>query len=283
MFRSPLAFATAFGLLLLTAPAPHAQAAPAPTTLNPDANNVLNQVIAAQKALTGLSATIVVTGMELDGTPVRGKTIMLAFQRPNLAKVTVSGPSGPLRQISTDGVTATMLSVPEKQYISGAAPAAFLLPIILSQAKELLPPSLADSAALTNLMYQPGTTARVGLSTTLGGVAVDTLVIATPLDARAKIKITLAFGHDDHLLRQFIEVATATRSGKVQSLTHTETVTSLTVNPSFSASDFAFTPPAGAKKVPKLAELLMPGSHPVPNAHPHRAKKSRGPAALAKP
>ncbi len=274
MLRSCLASATALGLLLLTVPASHAQAAPAPAMLKPTPKNVLDQVIAAQEALTGLSATIVVTGAELDGTPIGGKIITLAFQRPNLAKVTVSGPSGPLRQVITDGATATRFSVPEKQYTTEMAPAAFLLPIILGEANAYLPFTLAAPSSLTGLMEQPGMTASVGLSSTLGGVTVDTLVITESFDSRAKhskakLKITLAFGHDDHLLRQFIEAVTMTRNGKVQSLTHTETVTSLIVNPSFSTADFVFAPPPGVKKVIRQIKPPVRSPRSVPSAHRH--------------
>ena len=212
MFRLPLALTVALSLIMLAPPMAHAQAA----ALDPAAKTVLDQFIAAQKALTGLSATIVVTGREIDGTPVKGKTIMLAFQQPNLAKVTISGPSGPLRQISTDGTTGTIFSVPGKQYTSEAVPSTFLLVfVVLGKAEEILPTLLALPEILTSWMSQPGTKASVGLSSTLNGVAVDTLDIALPLDPRAKIKITMTFGHDDHLLRQVIEAVTGTRGGKV--------------------------------------------------------------------
>ena len=83
--RGAAAFAAvACGLGLLTSPfAAHAQIAPAPAA-DTQVKTVLDQSIAAHKALTALSATVTVqtTGVGID----QSQTITLAFQKPGGAK-----------------------------------------------------------------------------------------------------------------------------------------------------------------------------------------------------
>jgi thiol-disulfide isomerase/thioredoxin len=262
-----LAPAVAFGLLLLPAPLVHAQVPPAPASMDPQAKAILDQSFAALTRLTGLSATITTTGSEQP----EPQTLTLAFRRPDQAKATVAEKSGPVRQVVCDGKQITMLSVPDKKYTQEASPAeASIIPNVLGETGGLLPMMMARPEVLGQLLSRPGTAVVAGAADTLSGVPVDTITVMPPDKNGAKGRVTLAFGHDDHLLRQLTETATLTRNGKMQTFTHTETVIDLTPNPALTAADFAFTPPADAAKIapqqepPLYDPRLVPGARPFP-------------------
>ena len=262
--------AAACGLGLLSSPfAAHAQIAPAPAAADTQVKTVLDQSIAAHKALTALSATVTVqtTGAGVD----QSQTIMLAFQKPGGAKATVADKTGTLARIVSDGKTLTIYDVHAKQYTSRRLPAGTpAVTAALSAAQALLPMLLARPETLSRIV---GNGAKTALSAdTLGGAAVDVVAVTPPTAAGGqKQTLTLSFGHDDHLLRQFAETVSATRNGQMQTLTHTETITDLSTTPTLTAADFTFTPPPGVKKAPAQAAQppmhdprLVPGARPFP-------------------
>ncbi len=261
-------YALALAALGLAAAGPAAsiqtQAAPAPakSTIDPQARAIVAQAVAAHKALTSLSATLT---MQNSGGPPPPQTITLAFQKPGMGKATVSDKTGVLRQFFADGKTLTAFDAHANSYITQPAPdgGSASLTFALSQSRAISTQFFAAPENLNGLMSQPGVRIALGPKTTVGDIGTDT-VVATLGGARGGVRITFAFGADDHLLRRLSFTPTGPHGGT----THTETVTSLTANPMLTAADFAFTPPAGAKKTVQAAEpppydpRLVPGARP---------------------
>lgn len=268
-FHRPLGVA-AIGLMLFAGPLT-AQAAPAPAKVDPQVKAVLDQAIAAHQALNALSATLSVqstgSGMGED------QTVTLAFQKPGLAKASVADKTGALAQIVSDGKTLTIYDAHAKQYARQPLPSgASAVAAVFSSARALLPMILSRPETLSQVA---GNGAKTALSAdTVGGLPVDVVTVTPPAAAgRPRITFTLSVGHDDHLLRRVTETVVATQKGQARTLTHTETVTDLSIRPTLTATDFVFTPPLGAKKAPAQAARppmhdprLVPGARPFPIA-----------------
>ncbi len=269
--RSLGLFAT--GLALAAAPAVHAQGA---SRIDPQARVVLDEMAAAHRMLTSLKATVIV--QDYGNGSDQERTITLAFHRPNQVKVAIADGTGPVVQFSADGKDLIVYAAQDKQYTRQDAPAdPAVIATVLGQTRSLLPTFLARPAFLTNLLVQPGVRVAGAGTDTVGGVAVDVVTVTPPVSPRApRLTLSLAVGHKDHLLRRLTESVPISHVGaktmEFQSAMHTETVTSLKVNPTLTARDFAFTPPRGVKKVAQQAPppmhdpRLVPGARPFPIA-----------------
>ena len=289
------------GLLLLAGPAaaqapPPVASPPPPASMTQPANApavdpqvtaLFQQTIAAHQALKALTATITFPGPELGKAGTR--TTTLAYQKPNRAKVVVAAGDGSGAQFFSSGSTVTVYLVKNKTYqVQPVPPGTDIIPAVLDQAHTLLPHLLGHPEALNALLTQPGVTASLGplydgraaRKKTVAGVAVDTVIATLPAPGGGKATFTFDIGETDHLLRQVAENAdftvqtTATQTKETQ-ISQIETVTALSANPTLTAAEFAFTPPAGVKKVaaPKAGQnppmhdpRLVPGARPFPVA-----------------
>jgi outer membrane lipoprotein-sorting protein/peroxiredoxin len=254
----------ALGLAAGPAASIQAQATPAPakSTIDPQARAIVEQAVAAHQALTSLSATLT---LQNSGGPPPVETVTVAFQRPGLAKATVSDKTGVLRQFFADGKALTAFDAHANSYVTQPAPGGGSagLAFALGQSCAISTQFFAAPENLNGLMSQPGVRIALGPKAAVGDIGTDT-VVATLGGARGGVRITFAFGADDHLLRRLSFTPTGPHGGT----THTETVTSLTANPMLTAADFAFTPPAGAKKIVQAAEPPMHDPRLVPGARP---------------
>jgi thiol-disulfide isomerase/thioredoxin len=263
LFHRPLGVA-ALGLTLLAGPlAAHAQMG---SRIDPQARTLLDEMAAAHQALSGLKATVVVRSYGAGSD--RGRTITFAFRRPNQAKAAVADRTGPLAQLSADGKNLIVYSVHNKQYTRQASPAGpDAIAEVLGQTGALLPAFLARPAVLTRVLVRPGVrVARAGAGT-VAGVAVDIVTVTSPVTRRGPgLTLSLAVGRKDHLLRRLTESAPGSPAGP--KAMHTETVTRLKADPALTVRDFAFTPPAGVKKLAQTAQQAMHDPRLVPGARP---------------
>ncbi len=276
LFCLPLAAASLLLLGGLLAAAPvDTPAAPAPAApaMNPQmkalidqtaASNqamqvkaLLNQTIAAQKALTHFSATLSITtvgGAQADP----GQTIMLSVDKALGANAAVSNPAGPVARIVSDNKTLTIYDVHAKKYQSEALPAGSpAAAVVLSASRSVLAQLMARPEALQQIATQNGVVAALGASAAVSEVPCDTMTFTPPAaPGGGQTVITVAAGHDDHLLRQITFVVTPPAAA-AKTITHTETVTALSTTPPLTAANFKFTPPAGVTKAVAQAEPKM--------------------------
>lgn len=286
MSRFPLSrlLPAAAGLLLLGGPLAAAPddtppAAPAPnpqmkalidqTTASTQAIQVkalLNQTVAAQKALTALTATLSITTV---GTPQAdpGQTIMLSVDKRLGANAAISGSTGPLARIVSDNKSFTVYDVHAKEYLTRPLPAGSpAAVVVLASSRSVLAQLMARPEALNQIAAQKGVTAAVGASANVSNVQCDTMTFTPPVSGSgSRTVITVAVGHDDHLLRQIVFVVAPAGANAARAITHTETATALSTTPTLTAADFKFTPPAGVTKavVPVLYNpRLVPGARP---------------------
>lgn len=261
---------TTLGLTLFISPlTAHAQTA---SRIDPQARILLDEMAAAHQALTGLKATLIVE--DYGATNPQERTIILAFHRPDQARAAIADRTGPIVQFTTDGKALIIYSVHDKQYTRRDPPTgAGAIAEVLGQTQALLPTLLARPAILTRLLVQPGVQVAGAGTDTVSGVAVD-LVTVTPAARPGTPRLTLSFavGRKDHLLRRVTESVPVARTDRktmqFRSAMHTETVTKLTADPSLTARDFAFTPPAGVTKMVRQAEAPMHDPRLVPGARP---------------
>ena len=269
--RSALALAAGLAMLPLTAlPAAQAQGvrkSPPPARVDPQARITLTAMTAAYKALKSYSATITVVSST--GGAKTQQTVTLSFLRPSRARVETSDETGPTVQSVVNGSGLFLVSVRTKQYVKQPAPPAdAAIPAVLSQARGALLPTLAGSPDfLARLFTQPGVVVTQGTPATISGVPTETVVMTLASAPGSQVEVTLSVGQDDHLLRQLTESVHATQGGQTRTLSHVETVTEQATDPTLTASDFAFVPPAGVKKVaslepPTFDPSLVPGARP---------------------
>ena len=276
-FRTRPRRALLAGLLLLAGPAAAQAPPPAPmippasaSAVDPQVTALFGQTIAAHKALTALSATVTVAST---GTgPKVNQTVTLAYQKPNRAKVAVTGPSGPLVQIYAGSKSLTLYLIKNKTYqVQPVAPGTDTVPLALGQAHSLLIFLMSRPESLNSLLAQPGVSASLSPSSRYTLVPVDTVVATLPAPGGSKATFTFSIGKTDHLLRQMTESAAMGTPGQTQNITLTETVTALSATPTLTAADFVFTPPVGVKKIAAPKEAANPPMHDprlVPGARP---------------
>ncbi len=279
MSRFPLSrfLPAAAGLLLVggplaAAPPDMPPAAPvmpeAAPALNPQVKTLLDQTIAAQQALTALTATLSITTV---GTPQAdpGQTVMLSVDKSLGANASVSDPTGQVARIVSDNKSLTVYDVHAKTYQTRALPAGSSAGTdVLAFSHSVLAQLMARPETLTQIATQKGVTAAVGASATVGSVSCDTLVFTPPASPSGQTVITVAVGHDDHLLRQVTFVVTPAGADAAKVITHTEAITALSTTPTLTAADFAFTPPAGVTKAVAQAQPAMFDPRIKPGARP---------------
>lgn len=252
------------GLLLAGfAPAVSAQTAP-----DPQAKAILDQSVAAQKALTALSATVTVqtTGENMN----RKQTIALAFGQSGKAKAVVSDKTGTLAKILFNGQKITIYDVHAKQYVTQPVPAGMSGAMaVFTASRATLPVMLLHPQPLAQTFLGAGVKTTV-TTDTLGGTAVDVINAVPPVTpGRPAMTLALAIGHEDHLLRRLSEHVTMERNGKTQVFDNSETVTQFSAHPALTASEFIFSPPAGVHKAaPQAASPSMHDPRLVPGARP---------------
>lgn len=247
----------ALGLALLAGP-PAARAQMA-NRIDPQARILLDEMVAAHQALSGVRATVTMQDLGAAGGPAR--TVTLAFHRPNQARAAIADKTGSLAQFSTDGKNLVAYSARDKQYTRQAAPTGpDAIAAVLSQTRALLPILLARPAILTRLLVQPGVRVAGAGVGVVDGVAVDIVTVTPSARSRGShLMLSLAVGRKDHLLRRLMESAPVSQAGPRSA--HTETVTRLKADPPLTARDFAFTPPPGAKKATMQAQAAQTPMH----------------------
>ncbi len=230
-----------------------------PAVVDPQAATLFSQAIAAHQALSSLYGTITLVSTGSQAGANSSQTIKLAYKKPGYAKVAVSGPTGPIVQFYSNGNTLTQYIVKTKQYGVQPVPSgAQTIPLILNQARALLPRLIGNPAALNELLAQPNISASVtsqsSVPPAVGGVAVDTVTVLLPAPDGSKATFTFDIGKTDHLLRRLTENANLTNKGNPQTFTVTETVTTLRANPALTAASFNFVPPPGVTKIKAAAQ-----------------------------
>jgi peroxiredoxin/outer membrane lipoprotein-sorting protein len=256
------AFLTACGILTLgsSLTTVSAQNVPAPVpaipgpAVTPDSPvlTVLKQAVTAQKAISALSATLSVasTGSGAGGN----QTINLAFQKGLGAKVSVADKTGALAQIVSDGKTVTIYDLHTKQYRTqpvpdGQSPESVVLP----ESRAILPRMMSRPEGLVENFDSDKVHPELSTET-LGTIPVDVITLHLPVvPNQPVIVVSLAIGHDDHLLRRLMETVNMVQKGQSKTFVHTETISDLSLTPTLTAADFTFTPPAGAKAAPLAA------------------------------
>ena len=266
-YFSSRAFSTACSFLVLgsSLAAVSAQNIPAPVpatpgrAFTPDSPvlTVLKQTVAAHKVVAALSATlsVVSTGSGEGGN----QTINLAFQKGLGAKVMVADKTGTLAQIVSDGKTVTIYDLHTKQYRTQPIPAGQSPEsIVLPEARAILPRMMSRPDGLVENFDSDQVHPELSTET-LGTTPVDVITLHLPVVLNQPvIVVSLAIGHDDHLLRRLMETVNVVQKGQPKTFTHTETISDLSLTPTLTAADFTFTPPAGAKTAPvAAAEPLM--------------------------
>ncbi len=256
---SGLALAAA-SLMLLGGPL---AAAPA---LNPQVKTLLDQTITTQKALTALTATLSIKTVGAP-QPDPGQTIDLSVSKALGANAAISNPSGPVARIVSDNKSFTVYDVHAKKYLTRPLPAGSpSAAIVMAATRSVLAQLLARPEALEQIATQKGVAAALGAPTTVGGVPCDTVSLTPPVSGTgSQTVITVAIADDDYVLRQITFVITPAGGGAAKTITHTETVTSLSEMPTLTAADFKFTPPAGVTKAVMQAfydPRLKPGARP---------------------
>lgn len=230
-----------------------------PAVVDPQAATLFSQAIAAHQALSSLYGTITLVSTGSQAGANSSQTIKLAYKKPGYAKVAVSGPTGPIVQFYSNGNTLTQYIVKTKQYGVQPVPSgAQTIPLILNQARALLPRLIGNPAALNELLAQLNISASVtsqsSVPPAVGGVAVDTVTVLLPAPDGSKATFTFDIGKTDHLLRRLTENANLTNKGNPQTFTVTETVTTLRANPALTAASFNFVPPPGVTKIKAAAQ-----------------------------
>lgn len=235
---------------------PGAPAALPPAIVDPAARALYMQMVNAQKALHSYAITIDAQDQSAGAVVPRSRGhSRIAFSAPARAVVTLAQQNKMLGALYSDGTTFTRVDTQHKSYRQDTLPAAAAARIVTTEIGNLglLPHSYADPGGLLGLLSASGlvAVARGTVSGPVDGVPVDSVVARLVGSDTAEGTFTFVIGQSDHLLRQVIvhEVRPAGASGPARSRTHTETITTLEVNPALPASAFAYKPGAGFKKL----------------------------------
>lgn len=236
--------------------APAAPAIPPPALIDPGARALFTQMVAAQKSLGSFKITVDADDRSgetvLPGT--RSRTTVL-FSAPARAAVTQTLDGKPLGELLSDGSALTRVDTRHKEYRRDRLPAAGAAAIVITQVGNLgvLPRSYADPGGLSALLTVSGliAVARGQAEDPIGGVPVESVVARIIGSDAAEGTFTFVIGQSDHLLRRVIISGTpaAAKPAAPRTLTHTETITALQVNPPVPASAFAYKPGAGFKNI----------------------------------
>lgn len=245
-----------------------------PVKRDPKVQAVIDQVLAAYKALTGLSLKVSVktTGPAdmMRGAP---DSIEVRFQKPNKLYSAVSTRSAPDRierkVVVADGAFLWIWKSDTNTFAKGKSPA------LLKAA-----PTLGDDLPEYELLFRdkdpfadlPGTaTLALGQPAKVGDIDVD--VLKTTVSEQGvpfQILVQILVGQKDHLIHgMYFEGSGKDAAGKDMKFDLRMTYDSVNANPTFTAADFAFTPPAGSKPAsapvgPTLVKTPTPGSNPGP-------------------
>jgi outer membrane lipoprotein-sorting protein/peroxiredoxin len=253
--------------------------------IDPHARALLQSTVAAQTTLTSFAATLTMHGS--NGGSEMNQTLTLSYRKPQSARITVTGSSGPLAQFVSDGKTLTVYNVRLKLYKQDRLrPDAPIIPFVFSQADGLLPRLLARPDSITRFLTEPGASARMGTPAQVSGVPTDTVLLTLPLANGPTTVLTFSLGRGDHLLRRLSQTQTDFSVGSMQTSSQTETLTHLTSNPALLAAAFVFSPPPGTHKYTEYDARLVPGAHPFSftakdlNGHPISLAQYRGKVVL---
>jgi len=231
--------------------------------MDPKARELMDQMVAAYKALDSYSAIVELAGMGAANLPKQ--RAIIAFKKPNRVNVQVTTSTGTVKLVSNGTNLFVQVSDIKAEYVKTAAPSgemaiAQLLQSVRASGPGLTP--LVAGASPLEGMADDLKSVSVGPADTVDGVAVETVV--GQLEAGpSKGTITFAIGRDDHLLRR---VVLTSITGQ-RTVTLTETHTSVKANPAGMA--FIFTPPPGAKAVaqftppPRYDTRLKVGAKPL--------------------
>jgi len=234
----------AAALLLLVAPAAHAQKPPA----DPQAAALLRQMRRAYQGLKSYSATETAEGPQNLGMPYR---LTLTYARPDRVALEVVRPeegTPTAIHIVSDGTSySASNSRYPKRYLKTVPPkAGTALDEAMRRAdiKFALVPDLIEhgGALIGRLTDGTGGTLRLGHPAVLDGVAVDTLLMESSGPGYHSTGF-FQIGHSDHLLRR--SSSTDENTGQ-PAVTTTQTFTDVRADATLTASAFAFTPPPGA-------------------------------------
>jgi outer membrane lipoprotein-sorting protein len=221
---------------------------------DPNARAAMDQMVAAYKGLKVLhekmSFQIAVTPASnmMDGPP---DSIELRFQRPNRLRLTVAETKAgkkAQRQVVCDGATLWRWDSGTNTYTKSKAPATFAgVTNISNDAPEF--DILFSGKDPFKDFAPPNTQFTLGKPDKVGEVDVDS-VEAQFKDPSGSMNgsMRILIGQKDHLIRGLsVDAAGKDPSGKEMKFSVTMNYTLVNTAPAFTAADFAFTPPPGAK------------------------------------
>jgi len=227
-----------------------AQTTSAPQKSDPAAVALLTQMVHTYQSLKSYSATETTTAEDNTGGPYR---LTLTYARPDRINLIVTRDAGGRSEsvihiVSTGTAYFASNSQYAKRYLKTVPPHG--KPVLTEALKaariqgEFTSILLEDGQNALKYLSAPenGSRLSLGKPDEVKGVAVDTVLLESSHDGYHGIAST-QIGHADHLLRRFA----STDENKGQpTVTTTQTLTDVQVNPALTASAFAFTPPTDA-------------------------------------
>jgi outer membrane lipoprotein-sorting protein len=212
-----------------------------PARADPKARELMEEMLAAQRALKSYSATLEVVASEPRG--VQKDVGVLAFKKPSRASVLTKGTKGNTRVVADGRRLFFAFPIDKNRYhkqmlssrLSGVVQA-------IHRGVGKLLASFVLGSPLKAFTFVPSS---IGPSDRVAGVSVETVGATLPMKEGREDTLTFAIGKRDHLLRRF------THSAKVNGQTGTQTATfsNVRANPPLPSAMFVFTPPPGAKAV----------------------------------
>jgi outer membrane lipoprotein-sorting protein len=224
--------------------------------IDPKAQEMLKQSAATYAALRSYSCEAE-TELKVDSLPgSRIIKIMLAFQKPNHAAVTVTK-YGETQQFITDGKSLYLYVPDKKEYIQRDLPPDIpAVGPVLTQGQTFLGLTLMKP---TGLAFMADTTQTRIASMTLGspqllnGVEVRTITRTLSRSDGGKMTFFITLGVKDHFLYRFADTIQSLKplpmgeGSKAKRIDDTEIYTNIQADMVLPAADFL--PPAGAKKI----------------------------------
>lgn len=225
--------------------------------VDPKVQAVIERAIVAYKGLKAFHEKIIMKGESHPPGMIPGFTgsMEVRLQKPNKLWLKIESSEGGKRsvwQVVCDGVNLWRWSSEKNIYTKSPAPQSMAgIPVEV-------PTSAVDLGMLLygkdplKVAWPAGTAFTLGESEKLGDIAVDvvTAKIADPSSPVSTV-FRMMIGQQDHLVRgySFQGSGKHPQSGKEVSFKFEATYPLINASPTFSAKDFAFIPPPGAKLV----------------------------------
>jgi thiol-disulfide isomerase/thioredoxin len=247
-----------------TPAAPTPPAAPAAAAIDPAAKALLDQMATAYTGLNAYSCTIEsAQGAQKISTTLR-------FQRPTSAFIRTVAGGHLVAQVDSNGTSLFQLATDGKSYQKAAVPPGNAIPAVLSQGGSETAVIIANTKALVGILEGPAAKSiAMGAPQTINGTTTDTVVVTLTSPNGGGEQVTFALDPTSHLIAQLSDEQLPAADGGTPPPAHVETVTTSNASPTFSAADFVFVPPTGAKKVdsiqpPMYDPRIKVGAKPFP-------------------